>query len=1055
VAFELARIDRLIRTIDLAEKFPGRTPITAAQVALLAPRSAPNAATVWYTASVASNVATVLFAGPDADPSGAVVVEGSADLWVKITASAEVDAAKVERITVLGGGFVPVVPNDRGLPSGGTTGQVLTKASGTAYDVEWDDPTGGGGGGAVASVNGQTGAVVLGAADVGADAAGAATAAQAAATLYASTGLASKVDTSTYTTGLAAKQDKATLGADVAADATVKAAAVGAVAVADIAFTGALNFAGATVTGLTELAPSGGDDTAAVVAQIATYGRVRLGPGVFKWNTAAVVRAKTAYRGGTAAFGGLVIEGAGTDVTTIDTSAAGITSHDLATVSAITTGATTTGTLSAAVNWVDGSQVVISLPSYRRGIDSGSTIDLLNGQVVFVKATNRVAGTFTTFQLYCDAALTVPLISTGWGTFAAPARMRRYASDRTVEPSALLRITGPTSGWPDIYNIRVANLTFRNTTSQPISYDRQGVCVAIESERTDDDTIVAQNITFDHVRWEGYDCAVLLDDCTNTRFESCDFHGNNYYVWSAFNTDIVKFTNCMLGEDFPVTGQPLPQAIAPALSYFAPLNPTQDYNGSRNAFVFDNCWFMGTRITGGSQLRTYGGSQVYWTNGINPKPLVLEGCYFEQVSWLAEGQAIKVSGCHFGNFSRDANLTNGRAVFNLMTDNYDGARLTVEDCTGDAAVGAGPSIAYVSTANWGASGGQANEETTPTTIWRNNNLAAGAGNAHLIDFLDPTRKVLIGDGTASGDQVKGGGDYTFEGVLQTGGRTRIKRTATTFTGTVTPDVLAASRYWIGAMTGPVTIANPTVGGSTTFSSMFAASGTSAASFPMNNPLRQMPLEFIFEQDATGGRVVTFGTDFETGRLVLKGTAGQKTVIRFAWNGTKWIPMGPNLWTPGGVSPDPLIGTGNPEGQLNAPVGTLFLRTDGGTGSTLYVKETGTGSTGWVPMSAPGILVSFNQSGAYTLGSVDYGLGMDFTSATAVVLTVPTNATAGLPVGSLVRVTQAGAGQVTVTPAAGVTVRTPTGLSTRAQWSTIELRKRTTTEWVLSGDLSAT
>lgn len=51
------------------------------------------------------------------------------------------------------------------LPTGGTTGQVLTKKTGTNYDVEWQTVSGGG---AVNSVNGQTGTVVLGAADVGA-----------------------------------------------------------------------------------------------------------------------------------------------------------------------------------------------------------------------------------------------------------------------------------------------------------------------------------------------------------------------------------------------------------------------------------------------------------------------------------------------------------------------------------------------------------------------------------------------------------------------------------------------------------------------------------------------------------------------------------------------------------------------------------------------------------------------------------------------------------------------------------------------------------------------
>ena len=40
------------------------------------------------------------------------------------------------------------------------------------------------------------------------------------------------------------------------------------------------------------------------------------------------------------------------------------------------------------------------------------------------------------------------------------------------------------------------------------------------------------------------------------------------------------------------------------------------------------------------------------------------------------------------------------------------------------------------------------------------------------------------------------------------------------------------------------------------------------------------------------------------------------------------------------------GAGSPEGAITAPVGSLYLRTDGGAGTTLYVKETGVGNTGW-------------------------------------------------------------------------------------------------------------
>jgi hypothetical protein len=41
------------------------------------------------------------------------------------------------------------------------------------------------------------------------------------------------------------------------------------------------------------------------------------------------------------------------------------------------------------------------------------------------------------------------------------------------------------------------------------------------------------------------------------------------------------------------------------------------------------------------------------------------------------------------------------------------------------------------------------------------------------------------------------------------------------------------------------------------------------------------------------------------------------------------------------------GAGTPEGAIAAPVGSLYLRTDGGANTTLYIKESGTGNTGWV------------------------------------------------------------------------------------------------------------
>jgi hypothetical protein len=42
-----------------------------------------------------------------------------------------------------------------------------------------------------------------------------------------------------------------------------------------------------------------------------------------------------------------------------------------------------------------------------------------------------------------------------------------------------------------------------------------------------------------------------------------------------------------------------------------------------------------------------------------------------------------------------------------------------------------------------------------------------------------------------------------------------------------------------------------------------------------------------------------------------------------------------------------VGSGTPEGVVTAPVGAVFHRTDGGAGTSFYVKESGAGNTGWV------------------------------------------------------------------------------------------------------------
>ena len=70
---------------------------------------------------------------------------------------------------------------------------------------------------------------------------------------------------------------------------------------------------------------------------------------------------------------------------------------------------------------------------------------------------------------------------------------------------------------------------------------------------------------------------------------------------------------------------------------------------------------------------------------------------------------------------------------------------------------------------------------------------------------------------------------------------------------------------------------------------------------------------------------------------------------------------------------------------------------------------------------------------------------------ATTISVPTNASVTIPVGSRIDFLQTTAGQLTLSPAAGVTLSSANGLKTRAQWSALSLLKIGTDQWVVFGD----
>jgi hypothetical protein len=91
--------------------------------------------------------------------------------------------------------------------------------------------------------------------------------------------------------------------------------------------------------------------------------------------------------------------------------------------------------------------------------------------------------------------------------------------------------------------------------------------------------------------------------------------------------------------------------------------------------------------------------------------------------------------------------------------------------------------------------------------------------------------------------------------------------------------------------------------------------------------------------------------------------------------------------------------------------------------------------------------------SYTLVLTDVAKVISLTNAAAITLTVPENSSVAFPVGTQVLLYQGGAGQVTISPAGSVTIRSQGSKdSLYGQYAVAGLLKVATDEWVAFGNL---
>lgn len=312
----------------------------------------------------------------------------------------------------------------QGVPTGGTAGQVLTKDTVADFDTSWQDA-----GGAVDSVNGETGVVVLEAADVGAQPADA--------DLTAIAALATQAYGRSLLTLADAAAGRTSLGLGTAATANTgdfDAAGTAAAAVAAL-----VDSAPGTLDTLNELAAALGDDPNfattitdtlagkqpldADLTAIAALTTTAYGRSVLEAANAAALRT----------LAGLVI---GTDVQAFDADLSTIAAANNGAVLAATTASFTTADetkldgIEALADVTDAANVAAAGAAMRAGAEFGGTspvsFDNVTG-VVYVPMPN---GTVNGFVAKVNGA------SAGYGKGQAFMVLEEGSGDATLQTSA-------------------------------------------------------------------------------------------------------------------------------------------------------------------------------------------------------------------------------------------------------------------------------------------------------------------------------------------------------------------------------------------------------------------------------------------------------------------------------------------------------------------------------------------------------------------------------------------------------------------------------------------